>query len=382
MPHRVNLTDRQIELLRWIADGCPDGVMSDESHRISAAALRNRGLATTSGRGASWKARITPAGVAYLAGLDEHPAQAPAKLDRARAGADRPAVNAANGSDGRRAARPRPHGVAQDFRERRERHEVSRAQLERAARLVGELAAEFESRGWAVAPSTQSENEFGLTDWSSAKDGHLTVDVGGQRFWIRVQEEGVGTRGALEDDDSVTYDRDGTGRLKLELRWGEWYTRQQTRWVDRDGALLEDRLTDVVREIESRSADAQRAVEEKRARAERLNADQQAQASARQSEWQEHMARARERYAEAARTAELERQASAWEQATRVRAYCDALAKAHPEDAQTAAWIAWARRYADELDPVRRRQKLPATDEPSAAELQPYMPEGWTATGP
>ncbi|MGZ4358012.1 MAG: hypothetical protein ACXVRU_14510 [Gaiellaceae bacterium] len=49
MAQRKTLTEKQVLLLRWIADGCPEGVMEDEFHRISAAALRNRGLITTRG---------------------------------------------------------------------------------------------------------------------------------------------------------------------------------------------------------------------------------------------------------------------------------------------------------------------------------------------
>lgn len=44
--------------------------MADDHHRISAAALRSRGLATTSGRGASWAATLTKAGEEYLARVD------------------------------------------------------------------------------------------------------------------------------------------------------------------------------------------------------------------------------------------------------------------------------------------------------------------------
>src|SRR5438045_3470827 len=70
MAQRKTLTEKQVELLLWIADGCPDGVMEDEFHRISAAALRNRNLITTTGRGPTWKAKIAPAGSAYLKQVD------------------------------------------------------------------------------------------------------------------------------------------------------------------------------------------------------------------------------------------------------------------------------------------------------------------------
>jgi hypothetical protein len=68
---RKTLNETQVAVLRWIADGCPAGVMNgDVSHRISAAALRNRGFVTTSGRGPTWVARIAPAGTEYLEQVD------------------------------------------------------------------------------------------------------------------------------------------------------------------------------------------------------------------------------------------------------------------------------------------------------------------------
>ncbi|HEV8176378.1 MAG TPA: hypothetical protein VGP44_01695, partial [Gemmatimonadales bacterium] len=62
MAHRPTLTQAQLDLLGWIADGCPEGVVEGESYRISAVALlRRRGLVKTRGRGADWSA-ITPRG--------------------------------------------------------------------------------------------------------------------------------------------------------------------------------------------------------------------------------------------------------------------------------------------------------------------------------
>jgi hypothetical protein len=40
MAHKDALTEQQLGILRWIADGCPSAVMTDDFHRISAAALR------------------------------------------------------------------------------------------------------------------------------------------------------------------------------------------------------------------------------------------------------------------------------------------------------------------------------------------------------
>jgi hypothetical protein len=70
LAQRKTLTEKQVALLRWIGDGCPSGVMADEFHRISAAALRSRGLVKTSGRGPAWKATVTAAGRDYLEQVD------------------------------------------------------------------------------------------------------------------------------------------------------------------------------------------------------------------------------------------------------------------------------------------------------------------------
>lgn len=53
---------RQLEVLRWIAEGCPDDVMTGDTHKVTARALESRGLVRVSGSGASWNARTTDAG--------------------------------------------------------------------------------------------------------------------------------------------------------------------------------------------------------------------------------------------------------------------------------------------------------------------------------
>ncbi|MEK0226181.1 hypothetical protein [Bifidobacterium mongoliense] len=61
------LNDAQLGVLRWVADGCPDGVYHDWSHRSSARALSNRGLVTVDGHGSKWRALLTETGAYYLA---------------------------------------------------------------------------------------------------------------------------------------------------------------------------------------------------------------------------------------------------------------------------------------------------------------------------
>ncbi|HEX3803252.1 MAG TPA: hypothetical protein VHV75_10460 [Solirubrobacteraceae bacterium] len=377
MATAIRLNDKQVAVLRWIAEGCPEGVMTDDSHRISAAALRTRGLAITSGHGPSWTAEVTPAGHAYLARLG---AEEPARVGES------PASGPAAGCEIDLPAKVRRHHpVANDFRDRLERHEVSRAQLARATQIVQTLVTEAELRGWSVRTATESDNEVGLVDWSSAKDGHFQITAGQSSFWLRLQEEGVRTRDVLADEDSLeAYDSDGAGRLKLELRWGEWFTRKQSRWADRSTVLLEDRLVDVLDEIEERTAEAERAEYDRRERAALAEADAQARAQAREAEWIRLMGAARERHLEERRAAALLEQVERFEQAARIRAYCDAVAAPRRDrDPSVVAWVEWARAHADRLDPLAGAgPREPEDLEPAPAMLQAYLPEGWSAAGP
>lgn len=87
-----------MEILRWIADGCPDGVMEGTYHRITAGALRNRGLMTTAGKGPTWAAKATTAGREYLREVDgPNPAQAWNQADQLRRYCD--ALATAHGED-------------------------------------------------------------------------------------------------------------------------------------------------------------------------------------------------------------------------------------------------------------------------------------------
>lgn len=56
MSQEVNA--RQLEVLQWIADGCPEGKWPPESvgYKTTAAALKSRGLVTVRGHGPTWTA--------------------------------------------------------------------------------------------------------------------------------------------------------------------------------------------------------------------------------------------------------------------------------------------------------------------------------------
>ena len=61
------LNDRQLQVLGWIAEGCPVGVMDGYSYKLTAGALRDRRLVTVSKKGGVWRAAPTERGTHYLA---------------------------------------------------------------------------------------------------------------------------------------------------------------------------------------------------------------------------------------------------------------------------------------------------------------------------
>ncbi|WP_125130754.1 helix-turn-helix domain-containing protein [Microbacterium sp. 10M-3C3] len=70
---RIQLNPGQQVILQWIVDGCPPGVYPDDefSHRVSARALKNRGLVEISGHGKSWRAVPTERGRVWPEATDE-----------------------------------------------------------------------------------------------------------------------------------------------------------------------------------------------------------------------------------------------------------------------------------------------------------------------
>jgi hypothetical protein len=465
---RKALNENQVAVLRWIADGCPAGVMGDElSARISAGALRNRGLVTTSGRGPTWVARITQAGKDYLDQVDGPTPpvarqanvsvtqklvdevvaaggvlrvprknwQQPESIDyekRARLaelyGKVPPGTRLtvcvisrdelqielvdAPGYLGRRADLipivvpekvGRYNAAARQFRERTERHEVSRALLPRVTRIVHAIAVEAERRGWSAEVSSESKNGYGRTDWTGTKDGHLQITAEKHEFWLRIQEEGVHTRGVWEEEvhryRNVTsdwtfyrdrelprgaYDASATGRLKLELHGGgRWaYSGRQSRWANRQSWTLEERLPHVFREIEERIAEADHAAEQARIAAEKAAEAARQAAEERDRTWHVLMRQAEERLVETHRATQLRAQADAWHRAEKLRRYCDAIEDAYGDQPETVEWLTWARTHVVALDPLTEAPTMPGDPEANPDTLQPHLPSGWSARGP
>lgn len=452
MAQRTTLTEQQVQLLRWIADGCPDGVMDNDWHRISAAALRRRGLVNVSGRGGTWKATLTAAGHEYLASVDssEPPVARQANVSVTQQLMDE--VMAAGGvlrvqrksyydpdrvdhayrarlaerygkvPDGKRLivtqqrdeteirledaphrTGPRPelvpvnvpervgryHPAARNFRDLAARHAVSRQLIGRATRILHGIAKEVERRGWQAAS----------TDGGGV---HLTAED--YSLWVHIDEEGVHERGRWDADveryRSVSrwsildgrerhyptgpYDADASGRLRvtLDAQRSHIFDGRQSRWADRQSWTLDERLPHLFREIEERIRLARHHEIERRIAAEQTAKRARREAEEREHTWHRLIARAKERLIETHRAARLRAEADAWHDAERLRRYCDAMATRYGDHAVTTDWLAWARAYADGLDPLMQPPSMPAPPDVTPEALQDHLPQGWSAHGP
>jgi hypothetical protein len=284
----------------------------------------------------------------------------------------------------------RLHPVARAFRDERERHEVSRAQLPRATRIVHAIAVEAERRGWEVSTPAFSRNGYGRLDWTGTKDGHLHLRVGAHRFQLRFQERGVHARGQHESDwrylhgTRTPYDEDATAQLILEIDPQLLYSRsgRQSRFSDRASWQLESRLSQLFLELEERALEEGRAEKERELAAEQAAERARLAAMEREREWRSHVELARAQLIEASRARLLGEQVQAWREAVAVRDFCAAIEAVHPTRPETAAWVEWCRGYADRVDPLHNPPALPAEPTRSAETLQPFMPAGWSAEGP
>lgn len=110
------LTERQLEVLRWVADGAPATAFSGNGHKAVANALQNRRLVSVSRRGGIWTADLTSAGRYYL----DHGSYAPPGVSLPPVHQVKPV--AARGTERkqpaerpRRPARPKPPTAAQQL---------------------------------------------------------------------------------------------------------------------------------------------------------------------------------------------------------------------------------------------------------------------------
>jgi hypothetical protein len=240
-------------------------------------------------------------------------------------------------------------------------------------------------------------------DASLSREADLTLLTAGHTLGLRLSEEGVHPRGLWEQEahtyrnayswsgsngngrfPSGPYDADATGRLKLELftESAMSFSERQWRWSDRASWMLEERLPHLFREIEERIVMAKEAVEVQRIERERAAERARLEAEERERKWLVLMDHAKERLVEEHRAEQLNEQARAFAEVQRLRSYISAMAAAYGDREETAPWLAWAHRYVDQRDPLRKPPAMPQAPEATPEALQPHMPSGWSADGP
>lgn len=470
MAIKDELNEAQRAVLEWVRDGCPEGVYDGYTHRISAAALRSRGLVRISGRGPTWRAEITDQGRAHLNGermtqkADPAPPAATSNETgsgdlRATTGkpprplrpteqliADlmdaggvmrvpywrsegnrdyRQLIDAARRwskvPEGKRlvtdlvqgemeirlvdapegtviapepvpvpARLTKPHPVARQYREDTAHHHVSRSALSRVVRIIHGLAIECERRGYElkrVSRAARRESGYGRSSSSTGGGADVTVEIRGHSYPIDISEEKVPVRGSWEEQERYRkndyytrqlgieprigrYDKEATGRLTLSLSRGYNRHGRQSSWGDRRSWKLEDKLPDVLREIEVR------AVEDDHAAAERRRNEEE-----RQLQWAAAMERAQVRFDEAEREKVLRSQIGAWQEAQLFERYLRELTEAHGDDPEAAEWIEWVGAFVTRLSPLTHPARMPEVAEPGPEDLKPFL-GGWSPYGP
>jgi len=285
---------------------------------------------------------------------------------------------------------PKPHAVARAYRDDTKRHCVSRASLSRAVRVVHALANECERRGCEIGKlSPDPPPRRGYAHRSMKGGADFEIVLRGHRYPLHLSEEKVPLRGVWEDEQSWRkndryhalprddrfagrYDKDGTGRLTINL---DGYSREgrQCSWGDRRSWTLEEKLPEILREIEVRAVEDDHRAEEERRKAEE-----------RQRQWELAMERAKERFIESFRGKALRAQTTAWQEANELRSYLAALEESYGDEPDAVEWIEWVRGFIARLDPLNRAQTMPEPAEISAEDLKPFLgglspygPRGW-----
>ncbi|HXJ49308.1 MAG TPA: hypothetical protein VNF91_09095 [Candidatus Acidoferrum sp.] len=437
MAQRKTLTEKQVELLRWVASGCPEGVLEGEAYRISAAALRNRGLLTTWGRGPTWGASITPAGTEYLARVDGPdppiPRQANTSLTQrlvddvvaaggvlrvprrgwgSRSDVDyeqRARIAQLHGKTppGMRlttryveseleirledaipgtevALRPVPvpkrvtslHPVAQQFRDNTASHFVSRTQLPRCVRVIHALATEAERRGFSVS-IVQPGGERARPQRSD--DGHLVISIRGHAYGLKVVEEKVSNRGAF--DAETAYRRRVNYPEYLKPRTRTRYDQDGTGRLQISCNGYGDRggrpATWADRNswaLEDKLPALLRELEVRAAEDDYRAIELQREAERRERERELALEAARQRFLEQHRAQILREQVAAWLDARAIRDYLALLEERYGDREESVEWIDWIHRYVDQhVDPLASPPRMPPEPEVSPHDLRPFL---------
>lgn len=392
---RRPVNEKQYEVLQWVGENCREARWTNDSYKLSAIALQNRGLLRVSKQG-GWRAELTDTGRYYL----EHRSypgeiaakRSPAKVPKRERPPDvtppRFAELKTEESATTRTATPAPpeipdvpvpaalrspHPAVAALRDDNLRFDLTGPARGRALRIAQGLTRAMEREGWKVRVAAPRRTEWGT---SYSRD-HLFVNTGEREFEIRfIQEkdraEHVPTARELADKQRWSwtkipeYDYTPSDRLKIDLTTYSRHGRQH-RWSDGKRGPVEAKLGRIILELRTRQ---QEEVEERQLK--------EREAEERRLAWELEVERAKVQLREAHRAEVLLRQADDWTRARQLEQYLDALEALQADTTANddlGAWIAWGRSFVERLDSLRTDIGMPEDPEPTDEALRPYLPK-------
>jgi hypothetical protein len=221
---------------------------------------------------------------------------------------------------------------------------VTKAGMDRALRFMDALMRLLEANDMTVTPGSGREPTVIKVDGEQIRVV-LKEDVRGRKRDLTRDEKRNQEKSHYSNQKDFAWVYDSTNRFSFEI---ENYTDSQRKWTDTKHRKIEEDIEQIARSLIVTAAF------EKRRRAER------------EAERREHERLQQLRYEEQQRIERLKRNASAWEEAQRIRAYLTAVeqkAKAREggleADKAMSRFLEWGRSYADSLD----ANDAPASDE-------------------
>jgi hypothetical protein len=270
------------------------------------------------------------------------------------------------------------------YRADADHQEVSKDSLGRASRILQALAAEAVRRGHTVKTPEASAERYAGARVRSLPKGQLRIVIGGYTYRLRIREQS-GKGGQLlpygRQRDRLPYWQQTrqttflpTGQLRITVEEGYSRDGRQAEFRDSKRASLEERLPEVLRELEIRAAeDPWHRQEEER------------KAQEKQRRWERAMDHARRDFREARRAEVLRGQLADWQLGNDLDEYLAAmqasiLTLTSVKEQNTAtAWLAWAKEYRQSINPLAKPLAMPPVPKPKPDELKPYL-RGWNRT--
>jgi hypothetical protein len=212
---------------------------------------------------------------------------------------------------------------------------VTKAGMERAIRFMDMLVKLLEVNGMTVTPGSGREPAVIRVDGEQIRVV-LKEDVRGRKRELTRDEKRNQERWPSSSQKDFVWTYEATNRLSFEI---ENYTDSQRKWADTKHRKIEADVEQIARSLFATAAF------EKRRRAER-------EAERRESERLQRL-----RYEEQQRIERLRRNAAAWEDAQRIRAYLTAVEDKAAlregglnADKAMSLFLKWAHSYAESLD--------------------------------